>query len=244
MAGDDYGRPTDSWLGIRFYHPRALVAENLRGVPLHPTQLYMSVNALWLFWLVDVIRRRARFAGQAFAWSFILYAVSRGLLIEPLRGDFVERNPRWGWHVAAAVEVSKDADSPPVHVERGAAVADADGRKGTLLETLDLPAGEARATVHAISDGPAKPQRTSPLFGDRRAEPPEWDLATVAGLPAGVTLSPGRSRWYGSDLPKPPNYVSTSQWISVLIVAGGVLMLVVFRRTAVPPWSAAANRGP
>ncbi|MGH7162367.1 MAG: prolipoprotein diacylglyceryl transferase, partial [Planctomycetota bacterium] len=110
LAGDDYGRPTDVAWAVKFYHPRCLVPEELRGVGLHPTQLYMSVKALWIFFLVDAVRRRARFAGTAFGATLILYAAARGLLIEPYRGDFAERNPGYRKHAALKISVEKGAD--------------------------------------------------------------------------------------------------------------------------------------
>ncbi len=95
LAGDDYGRETEGWFGIRFYHEQSLIPEGLRGKLLHPTQMYMSVMCLWIFCAVEWIRRRARFAGQGLAAMLILYAVGRGALIEPVRGDsFIRHKAR------------------------------------------------------------------------------------------------------------------------------------------------------
>jgi len=192
MAGDDYGARTDAWMGIRFYDPECLIPRQLHGVALHPTQLYMSLNALWLFFILEAIRRRARFAGQAFAWMLILYAVTRFAVIEPFRGDFVERNPGWGKHVAVTITVQKDKDSAPVHLERGAAVTGADGRTGRLLEDLELDAGGARGTVWALTDAPAKPEApASPLFREtgRTGAPQRWTITTVSGLGSEARVS-------------------------------------------------------
>jgi len=235
LAGDDYGKPTDSWLGIRFYNDRALIADGLRGVPLHPTQLYMSVNCLWLFFVLEWIRRRARFAGQAFAWMLILYAVTRGVFIEPFRGDFVERNPDWGRHVVAELRIDKDEGSPAVELERGAVVK-SEKREGRLLQDLSLPAGEASGTVHALSDRPAKPVAAPGAIGRgfqgivNDGFAPPWPVAEVKGLPAGVKPEVGDTRWYRSDLPQPPGYISTSQYISIGVVICGVVMLLGFRK--------------
>jgi phosphatidylglycerol:prolipoprotein diacylglycerol transferase len=233
LAGDDYGRVTDSFLGIRFYNE--LVPAALRGLPLHPTQLYMSVNCLWLFFLTEWVRRRARHAGQAFAWMLILYAVSRSLWIEPFRGDFVERNPGYADHLAVGIQFEKGDGTPAVHLDRGHPVVGDRGRKGTLLSDLDLEAGEASALVYAMSD-----ERQS-----RKVLPTElnWTISGVDGLPDGVevfsdqglrTQQGGPNYWYGSDLPRPPAYVSTSQWISVFIAACGVVLLLAFRKLGEP----------
>jgi len=248
MAGDDYGARTDAWLGIRFYHPECLIPRELHGVALHPTQLYMSLNALWLFFIVETIRRRARFAGQAFAWMLILYAVTRFVVIEPFRGDFVERNPGWGKHYAVAITVSKDEDSAPVRLERGATVTGAEGRTGRLLEDLELDAGRAQGTVWALSDEPAKPDApVSPLIREARRTggPPRWAIATVTGLANDARFTSAQPRWYQSDLPPPPGYVSTSQWISLIVVAAGIGILLLVRRLNVPGYSEAVeNREP
>ncbi|MHC4551044.1 MAG: prolipoprotein diacylglyceryl transferase [Planctomycetota bacterium] len=246
MAGDDYGRPTDAWLGIRFYEP-ALVDERLYGVALHPTQLYMSLNALWLFFILEWIRRRARFAGQAFAWMLILYAVTRLLVIEPFRGDFVERNPGWRKHLALSVGIEKEEGSAPLRLERGAKVTGADGRTGKLLEDLDLGAGRGRGSVWALSNRPAQPRKASlPLFEGAGAigYPPDWEIETIEGLPPQTRIVPGETsgpRWYGSDLAPPPGYVSTSQLISLFVVLAGVGVLLVTRRLNVDGYTEAAR---
>ena len=229
LAGDDYGRVTKSLIGVRFYDPRALVPEALRGMPLHPTQLYMSLNCLWIFFAVEWIRRRSRRAGQAFAWMLLLYAVSRAAWIEPFRGDFVERNPSYARHLAAEVVLDKGADTPAVSLKRGAAVHATNGMTGRLLEDLVLPAGKAFGGAYAISDAPAKASVTGKAYATR--VPPAWPIDAVAGLPAGVPqIAPQPARWYGSDLPPPPGFVSTSQWISIFIVLAGAALLYLSRK--------------
>jgi phosphatidylglycerol:prolipoprotein diacylglycerol transferase len=86
FAGDDYGKPTDSWVGVVFTHPDTLVPPQLRGVPLHPTQIYMSLKALIIFGALMWITRRKKFDGQVAGWAFILYAVLRSI-VEIFRGD-------------------------------------------------------------------------------------------------------------------------------------------------------------
>ncbi len=228
MAGDDYGRVVDenAWYGIRFYNDRALVPASLRGMPLHPTQLYMSINCLWMFWMIEWVRRRAKFAGQAFAAMLVMYAVSRALWIEPFRGDFVERNPAYGRHVAAELSLSKGENSPALSLKAGDEVTGND-RTGRLLADVTLPAGEGHTSVWAISDERAKPEAQGRFVGA-----PQWPIDKIASLKdtTGVTVSaPGSSRWYGSDLPVPPNYVSTSQWISIFVVLAGIGVFLLGR---------------
>ena len=239
LAGDDYGRETDGWYGIRFYHEKSLVPEELRGTPLHPTQMYMSIMCLWIFFSVEMIRRRARFAGQALAAMLILYAVGRGALIEPFRGDFVERNPGYGKHLAVALTFDKPEGSPAVSLKRGTRVESESGRKGRLLSDFDLDAGPDRGVAFAISEEQAK-RETSGFF---KGGAPQWVVTKIEGLPEGVEFLSDqtlrKTPWYGSDLPVPPGYFSTSQWISIFIVIAGVLLLVYTRRWAVPGYSEA-----
>ena len=244
LAGDDYGKPTEAWLGIRFYS--GLVPKELYGIPLHPTQLYMSLNALWLFFVLDVIRRRARYAGQAFAFLLILYAGTRAFLIEPFRGDFVERNPSYAKHLAVEFLVERAKDGPEITLERGAVVSGG-GRTGRLLGAKDpaavaakgeesvlvspidvtLAAGETSARCWAISDDPVP---AADIAAFHRLQ---WPVDRIEGLPD-ATVRTLHVRPYKSDLPKPPGYVSTSQWISVGVALAGVMILAIARRRREP----------
>jgi phosphatidylglycerol:prolipoprotein diacylglycerol transferase len=248
LAGDDYGKPTELWLGIRFYS--GLVPHELQGVPLHPTQLYMSVNALWIFFVLEWIRRRATWAGQAFGAMLILYAGTRAFLIEPFRGDFVERNPGYGKYVVAEVVVERTGDGPAITLPRGAAVS-GDGRTGRLLGGYDvaqdekgerplvrpidvtLAPGQEMVRCFAISDKPLTPAETGAFHRF------QWNVDKIEGL-EGATVKTYRVRPYKSDLPQPPGYVSTSQWISVLVALGGVLILFVGYRLRQPGFTEAA----
>ncbi len=93
MVGDDWGRPTDSWVGIAF--PRgapptrvdiierdfgiavdpALVERYGQIVPVHPTQLYEVGMSTLIFFLLWRLRRQPRAAG----WLFMLWLVLAGL---------------------------------------------------------------------------------------------------------------------------------------------------------------------
>ncbi|MEX0837825.1 MAG: prolipoprotein diacylglyceryl transferase [Gemmatimonadota bacterium] len=93
MVGDDWGRPTDSWVGIAF--PRgapptrvdiierdfgiavdpALIERYGQIVPVHPTQLYEVGMSTLIFFVLWKIRRQPRVAG----WLFMLWLVLAGI---------------------------------------------------------------------------------------------------------------------------------------------------------------------
>lgn len=91
LVGDDYGRPTDSWIGIAFPNGEPpTTAGNLRdrfgvdvpaGVPdsqileVYPTQLFEVAAALLIFALLWRLRDHGRRAG----WLFSVWLVAAGL---------------------------------------------------------------------------------------------------------------------------------------------------------------------
>lgn len=102
LVGDDYGRPTDSWVGMTF--PRgtpptrvdameqtfgiqvdpALVQEYGQVVPVHPTQIYEIVLSMLIFVGLWRMRRHPHRAG----WLFMLWMALAGLerfLVEIVR---------------------------------------------------------------------------------------------------------------------------------------------------------------
>ena len=91
LVGDDWGRPTDSWLGIAF--PRGTPATSVINierlgiavdpeliekygqiVPVHPTQLYEVGLSTLIFFFLWKIRGDARASG----WIFMLWLVLAG----------------------------------------------------------------------------------------------------------------------------------------------------------------------
>jgi len=83
FAGCCYGGRTDLPWAITFSDPKSLAP---LGIPLHPTQIYLSLNAiaicLFLLWL----HRRKSFDGQVL-WTYgVLYSIGR-FIIEYLRND-------------------------------------------------------------------------------------------------------------------------------------------------------------
>ena len=83
FAGCCYGEPCDLPWAITFTHAESLAP---KGVALHPTQLYSSLNGLIMFLILIVLRRFKSFQGQLF-WTYVfLYGASRSV-IEIFRGD-------------------------------------------------------------------------------------------------------------------------------------------------------------
>lgn len=104
LVGDDYGRPTDSWVGIAFpegYPPttagyfRSIGYEISAAIPdtavlaVHPTQLYEIGASLVMFAILWRLSGALR-AGRLFALYLGMYAVER-FLVEFVRAktDFV-----------------------------------------------------------------------------------------------------------------------------------------------------------
>lgn len=83
-AGCCYGKPTGTQYGIRLYSE--LVDPQLRGVLLHPTQLYEAFSLLVLFFGLMWVYRRKKFDGEVALVYFIVYPVIRSI-IEIYRGD-------------------------------------------------------------------------------------------------------------------------------------------------------------
>jgi phosphatidylglycerol---prolipoprotein diacylglyceryl transferase len=105
FAGDDYGKPTTSWVGITFTEREGSLPGTPFGIPVHPTQIYMSLKCLLIFavcyWLTRRKNRRAEGAyslpgsagqgrpgydGQVVGVALIMYAVLRSI-VEIFRGD-------------------------------------------------------------------------------------------------------------------------------------------------------------
>jgi phosphatidylglycerol:prolipoprotein diacylglycerol transferase len=95
LVGDDYGLPTDSWVGIAFPqgappstagYLRSVGAEIPMTVPdsaivtVHPTQLYEVGAALVLFAVLWQVSKRKLRPGQLFGLYLGLYGVERFLI--------------------------------------------------------------------------------------------------------------------------------------------------------------------
>ena len=83
LAGCCYGKETSLPWGVVFRNPESLARLN---VPLHPTQLYDSVNGLAIFFFLSWMQKRKAFDGQIFWLFLLLYSITR-FLVEMVRGD-------------------------------------------------------------------------------------------------------------------------------------------------------------
>ena len=83
-SGCCYGKPTGTEFGIRFYSE--LVDPYLRGVLLHPTQLYESFSLFILFAGLIWTHRKKLFDGQVALTYLLVYPIIRSI-IEVFRGD-------------------------------------------------------------------------------------------------------------------------------------------------------------
>jgi phosphatidylglycerol:prolipoprotein diacylglycerol transferase len=85
-AGCCYGKPAENlpW-SVIFTDPDSLA---IRGVPLHPSQIYESAGELLNFFILIIIRRRQSFDGQIFFLYIMNYSIIRAV-VEMFRGDEV-----------------------------------------------------------------------------------------------------------------------------------------------------------
>lgn len=83
-AGCCYGAPAEGlpW-AVTFLHPETLA---IRGVPLHPAQIYESLGELVNFSLLIILRKHQSFKGQLF-WTYILFYSVLRFVVEFFRGD-------------------------------------------------------------------------------------------------------------------------------------------------------------
>jgi phosphatidylglycerol:prolipoprotein diacylglycerol transferase len=99
LVGDDYGRPTNSWIGVAF--PKGApptTAESLRqfgvhvdpSIPadqvlrVHPTQLYESAAAFVMFAILMAASRKPHPKGRLFALFLVMMGIER-FLVEIVR---------------------------------------------------------------------------------------------------------------------------------------------------------------
>lgn len=102
LVGDDYGKEVSasfplaikfstarmpgSFLGITIPANNGNLAGEMAGKWLHPTQIYMSLNGLFLWVVISLIAKKRKFAGQLTAAFCMIYAINRSI-IEEFRGD-------------------------------------------------------------------------------------------------------------------------------------------------------------
>ena len=83
FAGCCFGKETTLPWAVTFSHPESLAR---LGVPLHPFQLYASINAFSIFFILTIAKRYKRFDGFILWLYVLLYAITRTIL-EVFRGD-------------------------------------------------------------------------------------------------------------------------------------------------------------
>lgn len=83
LNGCCYGKETTLPWAVVFTHPDA-IAPN--GVPLHPTQLYLSLGAFFIFLFLWNKRKKIIYDGQIFLNYLIFHSLLR-FVIENFRGD-------------------------------------------------------------------------------------------------------------------------------------------------------------
>jgi phosphatidylglycerol:prolipoprotein diacylglycerol transferase len=83
FAGCCYGTPCELPWAVTFTHPESLAP---KGVALHPTQIYSSLNALFIFLVLVGLKRIKGFEGRTFFVYIFLYGVTR-FVLEHFRGD-------------------------------------------------------------------------------------------------------------------------------------------------------------
>ncbi len=86
FSGCCWGTPCDLPWAVTFPEAAQRIHRGLPAVPLHPTQIYMSLNGFLILAILLFAYRRKRFHGQIIVTFVALYSVSR-FFIEYVRGD-------------------------------------------------------------------------------------------------------------------------------------------------------------
>ena len=84
LAGCCWGRPTKLPWGVVFTNPQSFAPTHT--LPLHPTQLYESFGGLLLFFYLEWLWTRRKYAGQIFFHALAGYSILR-FVVEIFRGD-------------------------------------------------------------------------------------------------------------------------------------------------------------
>ena len=96
MYGCDFGKPWNGRWAIEFpkgspafnqqLHEGLISANALHSLPVHPAQLYESLNGLVLLLMLVVVRKYRKFSGEMFLAFFMGYGPLR-YIVETLRAD-------------------------------------------------------------------------------------------------------------------------------------------------------------
>jgi len=85
-SGCCYGTPTDLPWAVTFPELARTIHAGLPEIPLHPSQIYLSLNSLIILGILVLVYRRKRFNGQIMMLYLMLYGGTR-FFIEYVRGD-------------------------------------------------------------------------------------------------------------------------------------------------------------
>jgi phosphatidylglycerol:prolipoprotein diacylglycerol transferase len=99
-SGCCWGTPTDLPWAVTFPELARRLHAGLPAVPLHPTQIYLSLIGWAILGLLILLYRRKRFDGQIIATFVILYSVAR-FFVEYVRGD-AERGLYFGGRLSTS----------------------------------------------------------------------------------------------------------------------------------------------
>jgi phosphatidylglycerol---prolipoprotein diacylglyceryl transferase len=86
LQGCCYGRPTSQLFGIVFPEG-ANAGMTPANIPLHPTQIYLILQGLVIFLILNNRFNHKKFDGEITLWFFIFYPITR-IVIEYYRSDF------------------------------------------------------------------------------------------------------------------------------------------------------------
>jgi phosphatidylglycerol:prolipoprotein diacylglycerol transferase len=96
MFGCDFGKPWEGRWAIQFpkgapayaqqLHEKLITADALKSLPVHPTQIYESLNGIILLGFLFLVRKYRKFSGEMFVAFFMGYAPLR-YIVETLRAD-------------------------------------------------------------------------------------------------------------------------------------------------------------
>jgi phosphatidylglycerol---prolipoprotein diacylglyceryl transferase len=107
-AGCCYGKPAEGLPWAVIFRNQDSLA--VKGIPLHPAQLYESAGEVLNFLILITLRRRQAFGGQLF-WVYILnYSIIRSV-VEIFRGDEVRGFIAGGVSISQGISVAMFASS-------------------------------------------------------------------------------------------------------------------------------------
>jgi phosphatidylglycerol:prolipoprotein diacylglycerol transferase len=86
FSGCCWGTPTDLPWAVTFPEIGRRLHADLPDVPIHPTQIYMSLNSWAILGVLVLLYRKKRFHGRIISVYVMLYAITR-FFIEFVRGD-------------------------------------------------------------------------------------------------------------------------------------------------------------